>query len=338
MINEVIRLVKPGVFIPAFDGYKLPKDQIVVQPRFLSICEADLRYFFGRRPKNILKEKLPLALFHEAVGKVVFDPNDNLPKGSYCVLLPCGIDKNDNVSNYRTGALFRSSNADGFSQELMFLHNEEIIPIPADEDPKIFVLTELLSVCCHALKRAMAVKNKDVNSISIWGDGVMSYMMAFAAHHLYKDVEISVYGKHDAKLELFSFIKRKINIYDNITENYSCDIAIECVGGDSASSAINSAIQHLTPCGILVLTGVSENFQNIKTRSILEKGILLIGSSRSRQEDFLDAYKLISGLKSKGELRRIIEQEVETFNYNDLREVFNSMSNKKRKIIIDFKI
>ena len=206
MINQIIRLIRPGLFLPCFEVANPGPDDVVVRPKYLSICAADQRYFQGNRPPEVLKEKLPLALFHECVAEVIRDPQGKLKKGSLCVLLPGGLASQEKDSNYRQGGFFRSSNADGFCQEIMFLNREEIIPLPEDADC-IYVFTELMSVCCQAYCRLVQTTPlKDKAKIGIWGDGAMAFMMAVALSQLSPSSEIYVYGKHDEKLINFSFV------------------------------------------------------------------------------------------------------------------------------------
>ena len=71
MINIVYRLKSPKFFEEAIDEIDL--DGVIVRPLYLSICQADQRYYQGTRPSDILEKKLPMALIHEGVGEVVLD-------------------------------------------------------------------------------------------------------------------------------------------------------------------------------------------------------------------------------------------------------------------------
>ena len=62
-------------------------DEVVIRPVYLSICAADQRYYTGSRGKEILSEKLPMALIHEAVGKVIYDPKGEYEVGTQVVML-----------------------------------------------------------------------------------------------------------------------------------------------------------------------------------------------------------------------------------------------------------
>ena len=50
--------------------------------------------------------------------------------------------------------------------------------------------------------------------------------------------------------------------------------------------AINDLIRYIKPQGTILMMGVSEYKVNINTRDSLEKGLLLVGSSRSGRVDF----------------------------------------------------
>ena len=74
MINTVYRLVAPRRFEIAFEDIDMFGENAIVRPTNLSICNADMRYYLGTRDAKVLAEKLPMALIHEGVGKVVADP------------------------------------------------------------------------------------------------------------------------------------------------------------------------------------------------------------------------------------------------------------------------
>lgn len=330
MIKQIIRLIQPGLFLPCFVIENPKKNDILVRPRYLSICAADQRYYQGNRPPEVLAKKLPIALFHEAIGEILCDPSGELKSGTFCVLLPGGIDSVNDDSNYKQGAFFRSSNADGFCQEIMCLDRHELLPIPSNPVwPYIF--TELMSVCCQALRQLekIILVNKKMK-IGIWGDGAMAYMMALSLTQLKPENNISIFGKHDEKLINFSFVKQKINIAD-ISDKTKIDVAIECVGGSGAQSAIKQAIEKLNPKGCLLLMGVSEIPPAIPTRIILEKGLILIGSSRSTRKDFETAIKIISKPNVQNNFLKIISLKKSFSNAYELMDIFNEDKKLKYK-------
>lgn len=63
------------------------------------------------------------------------------------------------------------------------------------------------------------------------------------------------------------------------------DHAFECVGGIKSEDAIEQIIDHINPEGCISLMGVSEEPVDVNTRMVLEKGLTLLGNSRSGYED-----------------------------------------------------
>ena len=321
MIKQVIRLIRPGLFLPCFVVETPGPKDILVRPRYLSVCAADQRYFQGNRPPEVLAQKLPLALFHEAVGEVLRDPSGELASGSYCVLLPGGVDSTGDDSNYKKGAFFRSSNADGFCQEVMCLDRRELLPI-CGEPVWPYVFTELMSVCCQALRKLESVTPvSEGERIGVWGDGAMSYMMALTLSQLKPDCHVCVFGKHDDKLINFSFIDQRINIADR-TNATTVDIAVECVGGAGAQRAIAQAVDRLKPTGTLLLMGVSETAPVVPTRLVLEKGLTIVGSSRSTRKDFENAMRLINCADVQNSLLKIVSQKCSFSTASELIDIF----------------
>ncbi|WP_251898636.1 alcohol dehydrogenase catalytic domain-containing protein [Lactiplantibacillus paraplantarum] len=88
MLNQVYRLIRPRQFEVETVAEKIGTDDIIVRPKFLSICHADTRYFFGQRSQTALRAKLPMALIHEAVGEVVFDPQNVFKAGTLVAMVP----------------------------------------------------------------------------------------------------------------------------------------------------------------------------------------------------------------------------------------------------------
>ena len=334
MIKQVIRLIRPGLFLPCFVVENPGPKDVLVRPRYLSVCAADQRYFQGNRPPEVLARKLPLALFHEAVGEVLRDPSGELAPGTFCVLLPGGVESSGDDSNYQKDAFFRSSNADGFCQEVMCLDRRELLPVSGDPVWP-YVFTELMSVCCQALRKLETVTPVSTGtSIGIWGDGAMSFMMALTLSQLKPDCPVSVFGKHDAKLINFSFVERRINIADR-TNSTNVDIAVECVGGAGAQGAIAQAVDRLNPKGVLLLTGVSETPPVVPTRLVLEKGLTLIGSSRSTRKDFENAMRLIARPDVQNSLLKIVSLRRSFSTASELFEIFHKEKNISYKAALE---
>ena len=88
MLNAVYRLVAPRRFEVEFGEVPLFGQEVIVRPTHLSICHADQRYYQGSRPAEVLKQKLPMALIHEGIGKVVHDPTGQFSYGQTVIMIP----------------------------------------------------------------------------------------------------------------------------------------------------------------------------------------------------------------------------------------------------------
>ena len=88
MLNPVYQPKRPRQFAMAVQDVHCDDEHILVRPTYLSICNADQRYYQGTRAEEVLKEKLPLALIHEGIGRVVYDPTGTFAVGDDVVMIP----------------------------------------------------------------------------------------------------------------------------------------------------------------------------------------------------------------------------------------------------------
>lgn len=178
MINKKIQLVRPGLFLPSFKIENNNNSDLIVRPSLLSICAADQRYFSGTRSLKVLEQKLPMSLIHEGVGEVLYDPKRKLKSGQKVILLPNA--GNDNLqNNYSNGSLFRSSTTDGFTQEFLLLNANEVVPFDS-EFSHYYVLTELISVCFHAIRRVPRVNGGELNLLEYGATVLLDISFHFA--------------------------------------------------------------------------------------------------------------------------------------------------------------
>ena len=301
MLNTVYRLVSPKRIEAGFTDINLDGDGVLVRPAYLSICHADQRYYQGRRDGEILKKKLPMALIHEAIGKVAYDPAGELQSGERVILVPNQPFEEDNViaENYLESSKFRASTCDGFMQEYVKIGRDRLIKVPEDISDEIGSFTEMVSVCAHTVTRFERYSHDRKRKIGIWGDGNLGYILSAILSESYKDCQLYVMGVHEEKLSTFTFADQTFHV-DDIPHDLKLDHAFECVGGSAVQSVIEQIIDHIYPEGSIALMGVSENEVPVNTRMLLEKGLHVFGSSRSGKKDFekvISLYKMYPRLK-----------------------------------------
>ena len=324
MLNTVYRLVAPRRFEIEFTDIDLHGGNIIVKPTHLSICHADQRYYQGTRPAKILKQKLPMALIHEGIGEVVFDPTGTYQPGDTVVMIPNTPTENDEViaENYLESSHFRASGYDGFMQELVALKPDRTVLLDASIDKVVAAFTELVSVSVSALERFDRIAHSRRNVVGIWGDGNLGYITAVFFKAMFPETRLYIFGVDSEKLAQFSFADETFSVND-IPADLSIDHAIECVGSAASQHAIEQIIETIRPEGTISLLGVSEYPVPINTRMVLEKGLRLFGSSRSGRKDFIRTVELYrEHPEIIGYLRNIVGATVKINSIQDMNTAF----------------
>lgn len=326
MLNTVYRLVAPRRFEVKFSDIDLFSGQIIVRPTHLSICHADQRYYQGVRPAEVLKEKLPMALIHEGLGDVVYDPTGEFKPGDTVIMIPNTPTEADDViaENYLRSSKFRASGFDGFMQEHVALSPDRVVKLPDGVDKVIAAFTELVSVSVHAIRRFDSIAHSRRNTVGIWGDGNLGYITAIFFKAMFPDTKLYIFGVDQEKLASFAFADDTFSVTD-IPENLQIDHAFECVGGAASQKAINQIIDHIHPEGTISILGVSEYPVPINTRMVLEKGLRIFGSSRSGRADFLKTVELYSEHPEIiGYLSNIVGAQIEVNSIADMTKAFET--------------
>lgn len=295
MINQIYQLVSPRQFEIAYSNKSITDDFVVIRPKYLSICAADQRYFTGSRGKKVMDKKLPMALIHEAVGEVVYDPTNSFSKGDKVVMVPNRpVEKHEYIrENYLRSSQFLSSGYDGFMQDYVFMKPDRVVKLPENINLSTVAITELVTIAYHSINRYEEKMRYEGDSFGVWGDGNLGYITCLLLKKKFPEKKVILFGKTAYKMEHFVFVDKCVDI-NEIDEKIKVDHVFECVGGQGSESAINQAIDVINPEGTINIMGVSENPVKINTRLVLEKGITIIGSSRSGRTDFegvIEMYK-----------------------------------------------
>ena len=195
MINTVYQLVAPRRFEIKYSDIDLNNNKVIVRPTYLSICNADQRYYQGLRDAEILRKKLPMALIHEAIGEVVRDPSGNFKTGELVVMVPnTPVEKDDIIAeNYLRTSKFRASGFDGFMQEYVEITPDRLVRLPQDIDRTVAAFTEIVSVSVHAIGRFDKIAHKRRNVVGIWGDGNLGYITAVFFKTMFPETKLYIF-------------------------------------------------------------------------------------------------------------------------------------------------
>jgi len=339
MINKVYRLIAPKQITVEFEERSLDGEGIIVRPTRLSICAADQRYYTGTRGKEAMKKKLPMALIHEGVGEVIYDPKGEFKPGDTVVMIPNTPTQVDNIiaENYLTTSKFRASGYDGFMQQYVFMKRDRIIKYDnINHDVASFL--ELISVSAHSVDRFDRRAHKRRNKIGIWGDGSVGFITALILKKKFPEAEIIVFGKNEEKLNFFSFVDETIQI-DNIPDDLRVDHAFEAVGGKGSQYAIDQIIDYINPEGTIALLGVSENPVPINTRMVLEKGLTFVGSSRSGRVDFQDGVDFLEAHEdAQNQLQKLISAVIDVRGIEDIIKGFEHDLTTPFKTVLNWRV
>ena len=329
MLNCLYRLVAPRTFMPTELELELGGADVVVRPTHLSICNADMRYYLGSRPAAVLAKKLPMALIHEGIGRVLADPTGAFRPGDRVVMLPNAPVETDPVigENYLRSSRFCGSGFDGFMQEYVRLPHSRVVALPDDVTDEVAAFTEMTSVAMHAWRRFDGIAHERRETIGVWGDGNLGFLVSLVLRMSLPEARIVVVGLSHLKLDEFTFADETRRVDE--VEGLAVDHAFECCGGSGSTSAIQQIIDCIRPEGTISLLGVSENPVPIDTRMVLEKGLRVFGSSRSAREDFeavasmyaehQEAVSYLSALVGSVHEVRTIKDAAKAFEYDTVK-------------------
>lgn len=324
MLNTVYRLTAPKQIEAVSFDEKIDANSIIVRPTYLSICHADQRYYNGTRDAAVLRKKLPMALIHEGVGEVAYDPTKTFELGTRVAIVPSTPTESDEIiaENYLQSSKFRSSGFDGLMQEYIVTTADRLVRILEEVPSNVAAYTEMISVAMHAVQKLSKLMNDDHEIIGIWGDGNLGYISANIVKSLYPESKVYVFGKNTDKLNFFSFVDETY-IIDDIPEGIEISHAIEAVGGKGSQYALEQIIDLIKPMGSIALMGVSENPIEINTRLSLEKGLTFSASSRSSAQNFKDTIQFIKDHPTaRRRFENLIGQERVVKNIVDINEFF----------------
>ncbi len=294
----------------------IPAGFVLLKPMWTGICAADLRYTAGRRPPEVLSEKLPLAPFHEGVAEVLeVGPGvEDFSSGDQVVVvpnIPCYV--HDPITypsreeacpacrpggageNYCMDVAFLASTVDGLAQTSLLHPAWGLIKLPDEVPAKVAALTEPISVAVTAGKEAAPLAE---GRIFVLGAGVIGFITALVLSKAFgvEKERLVVTDVRQRRLEAVKAFAGGMLAKDvNGMNSYWSSAArvFECAGGQAAHRTVPQATKLLMPGGVCMLLGVTEGPVPVQTRPLLDKGLMLRGTTRSTKEDMAEAVELL---------------------------------------------
>ncbi|MBI4214476.1 zinc-binding dehydrogenase [archaeon] len=344
MHSKSFAITAPRRLVEQTRKVQLRKDEVLLEPLLTGICSADLRYYTGERPAEVLKRAYPLVPLHECIasdaktGELVI-PIPNIPCYVHDLRHPprsraCAACKPGGIGeNYCERAKFCSSNADGFCQSVFAHPTACLIPLTSGVPLELAALTEFFSVATHAAEAAGLTQTLGMRTAVI-GDGPLGFVQSLVSSELGIDHKNNfLIGIDDSKLVRAKGFATTINAASGSEEEpRGVDLAFECVGGKNHTAALNTAINMLRPGGTLVVLGLSDPPQPVYFRPIMKKHITILGVMRSCKPHFektLDMMRSSKFQKKACKLVSSIEKDVPT--------AFEKATHSNGKVLIDWR-
>ncbi len=319
--SHVVRLTGPFAFEDTEVLHRPDAGRVAVRPLLGSICAADLRYYAGRRSPEALRRKLPMALLHEGVGEVVFSPLPELPAGARVVIVPhvkrCDDPACRACADRRVGENhcprngFMASGEDGLAQTLLQLDARNVIRIPDEVPTDVAVMTELLSISVGAMRRLGDATRGDV---CVVGGGPLGYATQIIVSEM-TGLSALLVGRDEPVA--------------------GADLYVEAAGGSGSAVVLRDIITAARPGATIVLLGVSEEPVPIDTRRILEKGLRLVGCSRSMTDDHATVLQLLRRPHVAAKVEKLLIRR--SFQLSRVREAFDFALERSAwgKVLVD---
>ena len=156
-----------------------------------------------------------------------FDGEDYL-KQLLKLQFPNPISRGNNFENdefiyeiYRRGSYFLSSGHNGFMREFINIDESRVVPFNNIND-KIASITEFVSVAVHSTDRFDKFAHPKRDTIGIWGDGSLAYVLSCVIKAIFPNSSLVVVGKDIRKLSHFSFVDKTF-LAEEIPNNFRVD-------------------------------------------------------------------------------------------------------------------
>ena len=279
---------------------KMETGKSLIKIKRAAVCSTDKEILKGYRPdfKGIMGHEffgiVEKSEDESLVGKrVVGEINEVCGKCIYC-----RTNRPHHCQNRTTPGLSR----DGCFAEYMVLKNENIHVVPDSLHDDVAVYTEPLAAAFEILEQ---VEIKAGTPVAVIGDGRLALCIANVLK--LTGADITVIGKHDEKLEIFSKFAKTSKEYEK--EGY--EIVVDATG---SPTGISNALAAVRKMGTIVLKSTYADNATLNLSLVPVNEITIVGS---RCGPFIPAIEALNSGK-------IILPKIEIYDLKDFKDAFNS--------------
>lgn len=296
MLTRCFMLTSPMRFEISIED--VDHTRLIATPEYVAISDDDINIYQGKYDYNgAVQRALPLCLLRAAVGRIMLDPVGRQQTGSNVILIPP-----------------RNNGYEGFSQELINLDDDSILPIPEQEFSPEWVFTDAVASACSAVRKAGCDQGRPL----IWGANLQAYVLAAVLSELY-GVKPVVICEDDLLLSSFGFAE----VYDIRAEILIDDITTAYITASSPflPNAIEQSLQLLQPRGILVLGSWLEGGCAFSSAHTVNKELRILGSSVNAGDDYIQAARLMGQPGFRENMSRLV---LGTESISSIREYYHA--------------
>lgn len=287
--NERLRVAE--VAVPRADG------EALVRVKLSGICNTDLEIARGYAG-------FQGTIGHEFIGVVEDAPDARSLIGRRVVgeinagCAACELCMSGDPRHCAARTVLGIVGRDGAHAEFLRLPVANLLVVPDEITDERAVFTEPLAAACGIVERVMIEGGARV---AVVGDGKLGLLCAQALRAL-TDAEITLVGKHDAKLEIArrrDVETVRLDQLKSAKTSRTFDVVVEATG---AGVGFELALELVRPRGTLVLKSTFHGTTPFDTARIVVNEISVVGSRCGRfapalellEEDRVDVESLIS--------------------------------------------
>ncbi len=313
--------------------------EVLIKMRNIGICGSDIHVYHGKHPFT----SYPVTQGHEVSGEVVktgpgvtgLEPGQKVtvqPQVTCGKCYPCRHGKYNLCEELKVMG-FQTT---GMASEYFIAPAKLVLPLPDNMSFEQGAMIEPLAVAVHAVRQFGDIAGKDVVVMGAGPIGNLVFQVAKglgAAHTL-----VTSHGGIRAELARECGADWVINT----REEDLGDAMLRCFGPDKAdviydcagnNASMGDAIKYARKGSVIILVAVFAGMANVDLAVLNDHELDLNTTMMYREEDYLEAIRLVS--QGKVKLEPLMTK---VFSFKDYKKAYEYIDNNKAssmKILID---
>ena len=271
-------------------------DEVIVRVDVVGICGTDLSIYAGKIPVTY-----PRVIGHEIVGLLEEPGASGIARGARVIVDPsiaCGTcpQCREGRTNICTRGALLGRDRDGGLRERLAVPATNVYEVPADIDPSVAPLIQVLTTCVHAERRMPIFLGERV---VVLGLGVTGLLHTQLAKRRGAGIVAGV-TRSQAKLELAGELGADLLVRADGSEvdevraalQGGADVVIEC---DGTVAGLARAVEIVRHGGRILHYGtITETAGELPFYDLYHKELSIVAARAARPKDFPDSIGLVA--------------------------------------------